>query len=105
MVDALEVRKCTGSRLCRGFWAIGLFPARFRNLPPWMSPGRFAGEQNGSPLACSRTKSSTNPTILAYLNRLSDLLWLLGRQLELQAGVDASLRSPEHPGPRWSRAW
>ena len=46
-----------------------------------------------------------NPTILAYLNRLSDLLWLLGRQLELQAGVDSSLRSQEHPGPRWSRAW
>jgi cob(I)alamin adenosyltransferase len=46
-----------------------------------------------------------NPMILAYLNRLSDLLWLLGRQLELQAGVDASLRSAETPGPRWSRAW
>jgi cob(I)alamin adenosyltransferase len=46
-----------------------------------------------------------NPMILAYLNRLSDLLWLLGRQLELQAGVDASLRSAENPGPRWSRAW
>ncbi|MFL6415705.1 MAG: cob(I)yrinic acid a,c-diamide adenosyltransferase [Bryobacteraceae bacterium] len=47
----------------------------------------------------------TNPSILAYLNRLSDLLWLLGRQLELQAGVDSKLRSPEHSGPRWSRAW
>jgi cob(I)alamin adenosyltransferase len=50
-------------------------------------------------------KVITNATLLAYLNRLSDLLWLLGRQLELQAGVDSSLRSPEHPGPRWSRAW
>src|SRR6202012_5076547 len=29
-----------------------------------------------------------NPHILAYLNRLSDLLWLLGRQLELTAGVN-----------------
>lgn len=47
----------------------------------------------------------TNPNILAYLNRLSDLLWLFGRQLELAQGVDAALRSKDRPGPRWSRAW
>lgn len=46
-----------------------------------------------------------NRIILAYLNRLSDVLWLLGRQLELAAGVDASLRTKDQPGPRWSRAW
>ena len=46
-----------------------------------------------------------NPQILAYLNRLSDLLWLLGRQLELSAGVDATLRTVDKPGNRWSRAW
>jgi cob(I)alamin adenosyltransferase len=46
-----------------------------------------------------------NPHILAYLNRLSDLLWLLGRQLELTAGVNAALRQPGKPGNRWSRAW
>jgi cob(I)alamin adenosyltransferase len=42
---------------------------------------------------------------LAYLNRLSDLLWLIGRKVELDAGVDSSLRDPEKGGPRWSRAW
>jgi cob(I)alamin adenosyltransferase len=42
---------------------------------------------------------------VAYLNRLSDLLWLFGRLLELRAGVDARLRDDEHTGPRWSRAW
>ncbi|MDQ2774768.1 MAG: cob(I)yrinic acid a,c-diamide adenosyltransferase [Acidobacteriota bacterium] len=47
----------------------------------------------------------TNPFILAYLNRLSDLLWLLGRSLEAQAGVDASLRTNDQKGARWSRAW
>jgi cob(I)alamin adenosyltransferase len=47
----------------------------------------------------------TNPHILAYLNRLSDVLWLFGRQLELAAGVNAALRDPDKPGPRWSRAW
>ncbi len=45
------------------------------------------------------------PHAVAYLNRLSDLLWLLGRLLELHAGVDARLRDGEHTGPRWSRAW
>ncbi len=46
-----------------------------------------------------------NPQILSYLNRLSDLLWLLGRLLEVRAGVDSSLRSKDKAGPRWSRAW
>jgi cob(I)alamin adenosyltransferase len=47
----------------------------------------------------------TNPLILAYLNRLSDLLWLLARQVEVSAGADATLRSESNHGPRWSRAW
>jgi cob(I)alamin adenosyltransferase len=46
-----------------------------------------------------------SPQILAYLNRLSDLLWLFGRQLELAAGVNAALRPADKPGNRWSRAW
>jgi cob(I)alamin adenosyltransferase len=46
------------------------------------------------------------PTILAYLNRLSDLLWLIGRKLELAAGVNGSLRAETgKAGNRWSRAW
>jgi cob(I)alamin adenosyltransferase len=43
--------------------------------------------------------------VLRYLNRLSDLLWLFGRLLELRAGVNAKLRDDAHAGPRWSRAW
>jgi len=46
-----------------------------------------------------------NTHILAYLNRLSDLLWLLSRELELTAGVNAALRPADKPGNRWSRAW
>jgi cob(I)alamin adenosyltransferase len=46
------------------------------------------------------------PTILAYLNRLSDLLWLFGRKLEHDAGVSGSLRAMTgKAGNRWSRAW
>jgi cob(I)alamin adenosyltransferase len=43
---------------------------------------------------------------LPYLNRLSDLLWLFGRKVELDAGVSGSLRSMTgQTGNRWSRAW
>jgi cob(I)alamin adenosyltransferase len=45
------------------------------------------------------------PEILAYLNRLSDLIWLFGRLIEINAGIDARLRSGETAGPKWSRAW
>lgn len=46
------------------------------------------------------------PEVLAYLNRLSDLLWLFGRLIELRAGLDASLRDETgRTGSRWSRAW
>jgi cob(I)alamin adenosyltransferase len=53
----------------------------------------------------SESGVETNPHVVPYLNRLSDLLWLLGRLLELRAGVNARLRDEEHGGPRWSRAW
>jgi cob(I)alamin adenosyltransferase len=53
----------------------------------------------------SEAGEAVTPQTVAYLNRLSDLLWLFGRLLELRAGVDARLRDDEHTGPRWSRAW
>jgi cob(I)alamin adenosyltransferase len=43
------------------------------------------------------------PNVLRYLNRLSDVLWLFGRLIETEQGVDSRLR--ENSGPRWSRAW
>jgi cob(I)alamin adenosyltransferase len=43
--------------------------------------------------------------VVRYLNRLSDLLWLFGRLLELRAGVNSRLRDAAHKGPRWSKAW
>ena len=43
--------------------------------------------------------------VIPYVNRLSDLLWLGGRLLELRAGVDTHLRDGEHKGAKWSRAW
>lgn len=55
-----------------------------------------------------RLKESGEPVeadTIAYLNRLSDLLWLFGRWIEHQAGVDARLRDESKEGPNWSRAW
>ena len=43
--------------------------------------------------------------VLSYLNRLSDLIWLFGRLIELNAGVDARLRDETKAGPNFSRAW
>jgi cob(I)alamin adenosyltransferase len=43
--------------------------------------------------------------VLAYLNRLSDVIWLFGRLIEHNAGVDSRLRDEGHSGPRFSRAW
>jgi cob(I)alamin adenosyltransferase len=45
------------------------------------------------------------PEALAYLNRLSDLIWLFGRLIELRANVDSTLRDEKHAGPGFSRAW
>jgi cob(I)alamin adenosyltransferase len=40
-----------------------------------------------------------------HLNRLSDMLWLIGRMLELRAGADATHRAKGKLDTRWSRAW
>jgi cob(I)alamin adenosyltransferase len=45
------------------------------------------------------------PNILAYLNRLSDLLWLFARKVELGAAGTSLREINGKSGPRWSRAW
>jgi cob(I)alamin adenosyltransferase len=60
-------------------------------------------ERNAVRLAASGVEFK--PEILSYLNRLSDVIWLFGRLIEVNAGVDARLRSGETLGPKWSRAW
>jgi cob(I)alamin adenosyltransferase len=45
------------------------------------------------------------PEVLAYLNRLSDLIWLFGRLIEHNAGVNSQLRDGSHAGAKFSRAW
>jgi len=45
------------------------------------------------------------PTVIPYLNRLSDAIWLFGRLIEINAGVESRLRPESKSGPKWSRAW
>jgi cob(I)alamin adenosyltransferase len=86
-------------------------------LSDWSLPGDHAAAAayDVSRAVCRRAEravvrlaeggEAVPPEVTAYLNRLSDLLWLFGRLLELRAGVNSRLRDGEHEGPKWSRAW
>ena len=87
-------------------------------LADWSLPGehRVAAAFDVARTVCRRGERAlvrlheagvdVQPLILAYLNRLSDLLWLFGRKLEHQAGVNGSLREiTGKTGNRFSRAW
>ncbi len=45
----------------------------------------------------------SNSEVLRYLNRLSDVLWLLGRRYEIAHHVDGALR-PDYKGRNWSNS-
>ncbi|HEX3878762.1 MAG TPA: cob(I)yrinic acid a,c-diamide adenosyltransferase [Bryobacteraceae bacterium] len=87
-------------------------------LSDWSLPGEHAGAAfyDHARTICRRAErcvvrlmesgETVNPNVLGYLNRLSDLLWLFARKLEVEAGVTNSLREMnEKQGPKWSRAW
>ena len=87
-------------------------------LADWSIPGELetAAAFDVSRTICRRAERAlvrlqesgtvVQPAILAYVNRLSDLLWLFGRKLEHDAGVNGSLRDVTgKDGNRFSRAW
>jgi cob(I)alamin adenosyltransferase len=87
-------------------------------LADWSIPGehRAASAYDVARTICRRAErglvrlqeaeAPVAPAILAYVNRLSDLLWLFGRKLERDAGVNSSLRDVTgRTGNRFSRAW
>jgi cob(I)alamin adenosyltransferase len=87
-------------------------------LADWSIPGehRAAAAFDVARTICRRAERAlvrlreagavVQPTMLAYVNRLSDLLWLFGRKLEHDAGVSGSLREVTgKTGNRFSRAW
>ncbi len=86
-------------------------------LADWSLPGAHteSAAYEVARTVCRRAERNTvrlvasgvefKPEILAYLNRLSDVIWLFGRLIEVNAGVDARLRSGDTAGPKWSRAW
>jgi cob(I)alamin adenosyltransferase len=86
-------------------------------LSDWSLPGAdpASAAYDVARTICRRTERATvrlmndgvsiQPNVLRYLNRLSDLLWLFGRLIEKEQGVDSRLRQDSNGGPRWSRAW
>jgi cob(I)alamin adenosyltransferase len=87
-------------------------------LSDWSIPGEHAAAAayDVARTVCRRAErcvvrlidsgETVDPNALPYINRLSDLLWLFGRKLELAAGVSGSLRDANNKtGNRWSRAW
>jgi cob(I)alamin adenosyltransferase len=87
-------------------------------LADWSIPGEHSGAAafDVARTICRRAERAlvrlqeegvdVQPSILSYINRLSDLLWLFGRKLEHDAGVNGSLRdSTGKKGNRFSRAW
>ncbi len=86
-------------------------------LGDWSLPGahRESAAYEMARTVCRRTERNVvrliedggvvKPEILAYLNRLSDAIWLFGRLIERNAGVSAKLREDDKAGPKWSRAW
>jgi cob(I)alamin adenosyltransferase len=93
------------------------FEAEPNVLRDWAIPGEF---EESAPFdvaraICRRAERANvryvtgggivQPTVLEYLNRLSDVLWLCARVIEARHGIDARLRDDNHPGPPWSRAW
>jgi cob(I)alamin adenosyltransferase len=44
-------------------------------------------------------------SVITYLNRLADLLWLIGRLIDRDGGNRAALRKPGDDGSPWSKAW
>ena len=87
-------------------------------LADWSIPGehRAAAAFDVARTICRRAEralvrllesgAAIQPAILPYVNRLSDVLWLFGRKLEYDAGLNASLRDVTgKAGNRFSRAW
>lgn len=87
-------------------------------LSDWSLPGEHSGAAvyDVARTVCRRAErcvvrliesgEAVESTVLAYLNRLSDLLWLFARKIEVDAGVSNSLREMNaKTGAKWSKAW
>ncbi len=85
----------------------------------WALPGDHAGGaafdvartvcRRGERILVHLMETDTRPQLLnvvTYVNRLSDLLWLMGRILEVRAGIDSRMRDETGvEGNKWSKAW
>ena len=85
-------------------------------LDDWSLPGTHpvASLYDVARAACRRAEraivrladaESVAGHVIPWVNRLSDLLWLVGRVIECAGGGDGRLRRAADPRSRWSRAW
>jgi cob(I)alamin adenosyltransferase len=84
-------------------------------LGDWVLPGEdtVAAAYDVARTVCRRAERAAvrldddgvDALALTYINRLSDLLWLFGRLVEKEAGVDGTLRGPDGSGGSWTKAW
>jgi cob(I)alamin adenosyltransferase len=112
-----EIPEITKAMVARLDALVDRFEAEPNVLRDWSIPGECAESApfDVARAVCRRTERANvryvtsggvvQPTVLEYLNRLSDVLWLCARVIEARRGVDARLRDDAHPGPPWSRAW
>lgn len=112
-----EPRDVTGEMVARLTDEVHRIESTEGILSDWSLPGDHAAAAafDVARTVCRRAErhvvrlaeegEAVDPNVIAYLNRLSDLLWLMGRLLELRAGIESKLRDSEHAGPKWSRAW
>ena len=70
-----------------------VLPGGPRRQPGSTSPGRSAGEPSGRRCA-PREEHDLDPLTVIYLNRLSDLLFVLARAANAAAGQDEPLWRP-----------
>ena len=87
------------------------------NLSDWSLPGAHtqSAAYEVARTVCRRAERAAvrfvenggvvQPNVLPYLNRLSDAIWLFGRLIEFNAGIESRLRPETKGGPKWSRAW
>ena len=86
-------------------------------LVDWAIPGDHAGAAafEVARTVCRRAErvvvrlraggARIDGSLIVYINRLADLLWLLSRLIERDHCIDSSLRRADEGGARWSKAW
>ena len=100
-----ELKKANVQAISARLWQSGYLPGEHAAAAAYDIARTICRRAERAVVRLEETGASLPSQTIAYLNRLSDLLWLFSRLLELRAGIDSRLRDETHEGPHWSRAW